>query len=298
VADRVVARTLTAPPGETTHWTAAVMLGAVQAVLDEYVDHLPLTIRQIFYRLVGARGYAKTEQAYARLCETLNRARRAGMISFTAIRDDGTIIRTPQAWDSADDMIAAAIATAKDFRLDRQRGQPRRLIFCVEAAGMVPQIERIAAPYGIPVHSSGGFDSLTAKYDLARLLAGWRCAEVLHIGDHDPSGVHVFKSLAADVTAMAERINPGAEIEFTRLAVTPKQAADMNLPSAPAKDTDRRAFSGETWQVEALPPDVLAEIVEQAIVAWRDPDAAGALLAEESEIRQALIKRLAALGGG
>ena len=27
-------------------------------------DHLPLTIREILYRLVGAHGYEKTEQAY------------------------------------------------------------------------------------------------------------------------------------------------------------------------------------------------------------------------------------------
>ena len=32
-------------------------------------DHLSLTIRQIFYRLVGAHGYEKTEQAYDRLIE-------------------------------------------------------------------------------------------------------------------------------------------------------------------------------------------------------------------------------------
>jgi len=30
------------------------LLDQVQGILDEYVDHLPLTIRQIFYRLVGA----------------------------------------------------------------------------------------------------------------------------------------------------------------------------------------------------------------------------------------------------
>ncbi len=271
------------------------LLDVVRDVLSEYSEHLPLTIRQVFYRLVGAHGYDKTEAAYASLCETLGRARRAGLIPFEVIRDDGTIVRTPPAWDSADEMIAAAIKAAENFRLDRQRGQPVRLILCVEAGGMVPQIERIAAPYGIPVHSSGGFDSLTAKHDLARLLARWRCACVLHVGDHDPSGVHVFSSLAEDVTAMAERLNMSAEIEFSRLAVTPDQAATMNLPSAPPKPTDRRAFAGDTWQIEAIPPDALAEIVEQAILTRRDPAATDALLAEESEIRATLISRLAGL---
>ena len=50
------------------------LLARVNAVLGEYQDHLPLTLRQIFYRLVGAHGYEKTEQAYARLGEHLVRA--------------------------------------------------------------------------------------------------------------------------------------------------------------------------------------------------------------------------------
>ncbi len=69
-------------------WTVA-LLEQVQAVLREYAAYLPLTLRQVFYRLVGAHGYDKTEQAYDRLGEALNRARRAGMIPWEALRDDG-----------------------------------------------------------------------------------------------------------------------------------------------------------------------------------------------------------------
>src|SRR5262249_57158880 len=61
-----------APRGAT-----AGLLDQVRGVLEEYEDYLPLTIRQIFYRLVGAHEYEKTERAYARLSEHLNRARRA-----------------------------------------------------------------------------------------------------------------------------------------------------------------------------------------------------------------------------
>ena len=65
------------------------LLAQVHGVLEEYRKYLPLTCRQVFYRLVGAHGYDKTERAYSRLCETLNRARRAGHIPFPVIRDDG-----------------------------------------------------------------------------------------------------------------------------------------------------------------------------------------------------------------
>jgi hypothetical protein len=71
------------------------LLARVNAVLGEYADHLPLTLRQIFYRLVGAHGYEKTEQAYERLGEHLVRARRARIIPMEAIRDDGGTIICP-----------------------------------------------------------------------------------------------------------------------------------------------------------------------------------------------------------
>ena len=50
------------------------LLETVHAILVEYADHLPLTLRQIFYRLVGAHGYVKTEQAYARVQASISSA--------------------------------------------------------------------------------------------------------------------------------------------------------------------------------------------------------------------------------
>jgi hypothetical protein len=45
------------------HGPTLQLLEQVRAVLSEYEHHLPLTIRQIFYRLVGAHNYEKTERA-------------------------------------------------------------------------------------------------------------------------------------------------------------------------------------------------------------------------------------------
>jgi hypothetical protein len=55
------------------------LLHRIRHVLDEYVEQLPLTLRQIFYILVG-HAYEKTERAYERLCETSNKARCAKVI--------------------------------------------------------------------------------------------------------------------------------------------------------------------------------------------------------------------------
>lgn len=74
-----------------------VVLAQVRAVLEEYADYLPLTVRQIFYRLVGVYAYEKTERAYRRLGDHLVRARRAEIIDFDDIRDDGVTVAA-QRW--------------------------------------------------------------------------------------------------------------------------------------------------------------------------------------------------------
>lgn len=71
------------------HAKTEELLGKVQHVLQEYENYLPMTGRQIFYRLVGSHGYEKTEKAYKRLLEALNRARRSGRVDFNHLRDDG-----------------------------------------------------------------------------------------------------------------------------------------------------------------------------------------------------------------
>jgi hypothetical protein len=267
------------------------LLSQVQAVLDEYADYLPLAIRQIFYRLVGAHGYDKTEHAYERLVEHLNRARRAQRIPMDAIRDDGGQVSRPFSFHDAEEFMDQVIVWASEFTLDRTEGQNIRLAVMCEAAGMVPQLERVAHPYGIAVISSGGFDSLTDKYKFAAELADHdRPTEVLHIGDHDPSGVHLYLALLEDVKAFAQRL--GGEVMFDRLAVTPPQIERYALPTAPAKATDDRAFGGDTCQAEALAPDQLATILRDAIESRLDRAAYDAALRRERQIRRRLRTRL------
>ena len=87
---------------------ALALLDHVRAVLAEYRIYLPLTLRQVFYRLVGAHGLDKTERAYERLGETLNRARRARLLSMEDIRDDGGQCIEPGTWLDAEDFLATS----------------------------------------------------------------------------------------------------------------------------------------------------------------------------------------------
>ena len=266
------------------------LLYRIKQVLDEYVEQLPLTLRQIFYILVGRHAYEKTERAYERLCETLNKARRANVIDMDAILDDGFTNEIPSFFDSANHFLDAVTVSARRLRLDRRAGQTRRLALWCEASGMVPQLQRIADRFGIGVYSSGGFDSATAKHQIARLWTD-EPARVLHVGDHDPSGVHCFSSLAEDVASFADHY--GGDVQFLRLAVTPEQAAFYELPAAPPKPTDRRCFDGDdTWQAEALDPRDLADIVRDAIETRLDRAAYARVLEDEAVARPAVLDRL------
>jgi hypothetical protein len=161
-------------------------------------------------------------------------------------------------------------------------------VLLCEAAGMVPQLGSVVEDYGLPVISSGGFESVTEKHKLAVELSDYaEPVEVLHIGDHDPSGAHLFLAMAEDVQAFADW-----PITFTRLAVIPEQIEELALPTAPAKATDRRAFEGETCQAEAIPPDVLAAIVLDAIQSRLDQSAFDEVIERELAMQLDLDGRL------
>lgn len=253
------------------------LLEQAEAVLDEYEDYWPLTCRQIFYRMVGAHGYDKTEAAYARLCHHLANARRGKLIPFDAIRDDGVTTYNLHHFNDRDDFLRHVRQLGERYTRNKLAAQDVHIEVWCEAAGMLPQLYRVAEPFSVPVYSSGGFDSLTAKKCLAdRICDMEKAAVILHLGDYDPSGVSIFDSVAGDVTAfvMADRPHGLVSVQFERVALTANQVLGYDLPTAPAKASDSRSknWTGETCQLEALPPNVIADILGAAIESRIDWD--------------------------
>jgi hypothetical protein len=277
------------------------LLDQIRGIFREYSAQLPLTNRQIFYRLVGAHGYDKTEKAYSRLCETLNRARRANLIPFSYIRDDGTISRPAGGWRDPAYFWDSVRYSAENFRLHKGLEQPVYCELWVEASGMVPQAAAVAHDYGISVYSAGGFNGLTDKYETAQRLAREmrdRPVVVLHVGDYDPSGCAIIDSLAQDIKAFTDVLEPSGELEFRRIVVTPEQIDRFELPTAPQKVTDRRGEEmDETVQAEALPPDVLADEIREACEAVYDHEVAAEVEARGDDARAEIISQLPDLGG-
>lgn len=277
------------------------LLDQVKDVIAEYETFGPLTIRQIFYRLVATCDFPKTEQGYERLVSLLGNARRAEVIPFSAIRDDGNAEAGGGGYWSLQGFIGSLSSKVDCFRLARDSGQPFRVIVQCESAGMVPMVADMVAPFGARVRSASGFDSITFKHDLARELADWhifRHGVILHIGDYDPSGEHIFSSLKADVLAfLADMIDgdPAKLVTINRIGITPDQIRILNLITAPAKAKDNRAFNGvdgdptATVQAESLSPDILAAIVTQAVRRYWD-DSLGDSLDKRQAAERAQLK--------
>jgi hypothetical protein len=300
-------------------------MAQVLEILSEYEQQLPLTIRQIFYRLVARYEYEKTINAYSNLSQMLTTARRArwetneGMLLFEAIRDDSFTAETASFFKDEAEFWQAVRNTAKRLRLDRMIGQERRLALWCESAGMIPQMRRLADPYGITVYNSGGFDKVTGKYEVAKAFSFTALKQpitVLHIGDHDPSGIHIFETLSDDVIAFAQTLAEendfdAPDIEFVRVAVIPEQAHDLALPTALPNANDQRRFDefvvrhsslfgpeyldndpDESWQAEALDPATLAQIVNDAIKSHINEVTLTILKEHEAKLREAVQKKL------
>ncbi len=286
------------PTSETRH-----LLADVTSVLERYLELLPLTVRQIFYILIGQFGYQKSDAFYQRLCGHVSNARRGRMIKFSAIRDDGALVSLRPAFADKDAFYERVRSMGQRYVRDKLARQPFNYEIWAEAAGIVPQLERTARAYSIPVYSTGGFDSTTVKHALAqRICASGKPTVIFHLGDLDPSGVAIFRSAAEDVRAfvLEDRRWLGVDVEFVRVALTIEHVRGLNLVSADRpKQTDSRSDRWPyewTWQLESLPPDQLARVLGEAIDARFDVDILAEDLHLEQRERREIVYSLPAAG--
>ena len=107
-----------------------------------------------------------------------------------------------------------------------------RLELWCEAAGMAPQLARVADIFSVPVFSTGGFASLTTVRQIAdRALDRDVPTVLLHVGDYDPSGESIFELIAVDAAAFVEADRPIRTLELIprRVALVAAQVAAYEL---------------------------------------------------------------------
>ena len=81
------------------------------------------------------------------------------------------------------------------------------------------------------------------------------------------------------------------------MALRPEHAEEYDLDTAPPKASDSHSFNWtgvETAQLEALPPDVLAQLLVEAIERHIDMDVHEKYVEREEEEKQRITKALPA----
>lgn len=288
------------------------LLDHVKEVLETYASLLPLTVRQIYYRLVATHEeYPKEQKFYKGLVETLALARRGGLIDWDAIRDDG--VRTEHCgtgYNGLEGFRSYMARYAQGYTRNKFAGQPRQVFVLCEAAGMVPQLVRACGDYPVTIKSSGGMDSVTAKYDLARECVD-QDSVVLHVGDYDPTGLSIYHQLALDVPAMIRdychaNLEPMPSYECVRVTILEEHVRQFGLLTGRTKEKDdaKRWYPGIggdpslTCEAEALPPDTLIDLVRNAVAAQIDHEAFQEAAAKEEAERLAAIAAIQGLTFG
>jgi len=267
-----------------------IIVDQMKELLEDNKAYLPISLRQMFYLGVSKFGWPKTEQFYKnRLGEYLNKARRSGMIKFDDIRDDGITKERATVWASKDEFYDNIRYWAQTFRLDPMLDQERDLVVWTEGKGLVPMVRKFVDKYQIEVITSGGFDGLTVKKQMADRFKD-KPATVLHIGDYDPSGEAMHKALGEDIEAL------GGDIDLHRIAVTRMQVDDLSLPTKPPKragNSHAAAFDDNiTVELEAIPPADLQKILETAIEGQLDMEIFNDTMIHSDRIASELMERL------
>ena len=93
---------------------------------------------------------------------------------------------------------------------------------------------------------------------------------------------------------------PDAEIHFERIAVNPDQIRAWNLPTRPTKKSDSRAknFGEISVELDAIAPDDLRTLVEEAIERHVNPNQLMVLREVEEDEKRLLRGLIGMIGGG
>lgn len=284
-----------AETGDARLWEASPqsLLSNCQRITAYYMKrNIKLTLRQLYYQLVGEGLIPNAIEVYGRLGDFVTDARYSGDLDWDAIEDRARAQMQAADWDNVEDRIESAIWS---YRLPRWADQDEYIELFTEKDALVSVLRPITDRWHIRLCVNKGYASASVMYELAKRLAekimeGKRVT-CLYVGDHDPSGLDMVRDVRERVTEFLEKGKTYVVPEFTvkPIALTTAQVKQYNLPPNPAKISDPRAawyiqkYGKTSWEVDALKPDVMIQIVEDAIIKHVDVDKYNAVIAKEEK---------------
>lgn len=255
----------------------AVIEQANEIIAEYSAKGFSLTLRQLYYQFVSRGLLANKDREYKRLGDIISDGRMTGLIDWDAITDRLREIHDRPHWGSPQDFLKSV---GPQFYVDHWVGQERRVEVWVEKDALSDIIRRACQPLDVPFMVCRGFMSQTAMWEAgARVLRNWREHDqntlILHLGDHDPSGIDMTRDIADRVNIFTQEF-PVAEIK--RIALNMDQVEEYSPPPNPAKETDSRSesyiaqYGAESWELDALDPSVLDALIVSEIQMEIDQD--------------------------
>lgn len=244
------------------------------ALLQIAADNQPASVRNIYYRAVVAGLVPKTQAGYAKVQRALVDLRRAGEMPYEWLTDNVRWARRPDTWNGVDELLRQ---TARLYRRTLWADADETVEVWCESDSIAGVVWDTTEAWDVALLPVRGFSSLTFAYSSANDLNRQdRPARIYYIGDHDPHGLEIERSLRSYLAEWAT-----VPIAFERLGVTWDQVEEMDLPGT----TPKKAYGYPlAVEAEALPPGLLRSIVESAITQHLDQRSIDVLrVAEESE---------------
>jgi hypothetical protein len=297
-------------------------------IIREYqAQNLLMTLRQLYYQGVARALIPNSQKEYKKLGRLLSEGRLTGLVDWKALEDRGRKPIKPPQYDDLGDLIRAAVYS---YRLPRMAGQDTYVELWCEKQALEGVLEPIAKKHHIVFQSNKGYASQSVMMQAARRIDracrknttghddGEVCVDealILYLGDLDPSGEDMVRDVGDRLTLFLDggedpdngRIESptGWNTEYVgtvpisveKIGINPDQVEEYSPPPNPAKLTDSRAteyiarFGYQSWEVDALDPPVLKQIIEDRLAELVDPELVDAIKAQE----RADISRLKAL---
>lgn len=266
------------------------LIKLINQVVDEYSSQgYELTLRQTYYQLV-ARGYIpNNERSYKNIGNLINDGRLAGLIDWHSITDRTRNLRRNSHWTTPSSVIESAMYS---YMLDKWEGQPNYVEVWVEKDALVDIVGQACGGIDTPFFSCRGYTSQSEMWSAAqRFIRQNRIRDncfIIHLGDHDPSGIDMTRDIQERLWMF------GADVEVKRVALTMEQVQTYNPPPNPAKITDSRCgkymeeFGDESWELDALEPQMMTRLIRDEVTALRDDDIYQAICDREAKEKEEL----------
>ena len=302
--------------------TSVRVVYQANAIIEEYREQgFILTLRQLYYQFVARDLIPNTQRSYKRLGSIINNARMAGMVDWEAIEDRTRNLETRTRWLRPESIIHAAY---KSYHKDHWKGQDYRPEVWIEKEALSGVIENVCNRLDVPYFACRGYVSQSEQWRAGKRFREYldkgQTPVILHLGDHDPSGmdmtrdnrdrVNLFSSKPLlddehysepDQVGQTEEtarqyVASGVEVVVKRLALNWDQIEEFNPPPNPAKLSDSRyenyvsEFGPESYELDALEPAVIEQLIEESVESYRDEEIYARNVNEQNAEREKLRK--------